>query len=584
MITKEDISSFFDIEAEASRKLWEALMSLSLKERIRKRKAIGNLTLDKNYSDRSPEGENLIRVTVKTNLSDFKEGDCLILHKEGNVHGIECTLYQFEGDNSIVLSVFPLNMPSKLDDYYDEELVLDKNLVDLRSNVYDNFLASVPYDHEFWEKLLINDLHSPTFEKVEECEAELDDTIKNFELNLMPNQREAILNSMTAKDYYLIQGPPGTGKSFVLGLVMLEELVYFKHKIIVIGPNHLAINNALGQVLKMWPAMSGCIIKVGQSYNAPKMTVENKGEEKQITNCLRLPNVHLINNLDGGWIIGLTPHSLYSSRGRGLECDTFVIDEAGQMTISLALMGMVKAKKVILAGDHKQLAPIITSEKMMEYMKKSIFQKLMQNGNFTLLDVSFRMCKPICDFVSDLFYEGKVKAKNTDCGNRILCGNELLDFRHPVIIHHVDDEGEQTSKKEAEFIVKAIKSFLNLGLMANEIGVLSPFRAQAALIRRLIRKDSEIKDEDELQVAVDTIDKMQGQEREVIIVTLVAGKSDYIKDMADFLYNPNKLNVAFSRAKSKLIIVGNINKIREIDQLEYPHIYKMLKSKYVEYM
>ncbi len=75
---------------------------------------------------------------------------------------------------------------------------------------------------------------------------------------------------------------------------------------------------------------------------------------------------------------------------------------------------------------------------------------------------------------------------------------------------------------------------------------------------------------------------MQGQEREVIIFSLAAGNIEYMTEMADFLYNPNKLNVAFSRAKSKLIIVGNIDKLKYIDTEKFPHIKKMLNSQYVK--
>ncbi len=150
------------------------------------------------------------------------------------------------------------------------------------------------------------------------------------------------------------------------------------------------------------------------------------------------------------------------------------------------------------------------------------------------------------------------------------------------MIHHIDDDGEQTSDKEADFIATTVAGILKKGLPANEIAVLSPFRAQAANIRRHIRKHTDISDEQRQLVAVDTVDKMQGQEREVIIYSFVSGNMDYMTEMAEFLYNPNKLNVAFSRAKSKLIIVGNIKQLRKIPSADYPHITKMLDSKYVK--
>lgn len=581
MINRKDISDFFDLEAEAAKKSWEALMSLPIKDRIRKRRAIQSVFLDRDYRETSNDDYILIKVTVRVNLADFKEGECLILHKEDSLSGIQCTLNSFIGDDEIILEVFPPNMPIDIDSYYDEPLILDKDKVDLREHVYWPFMAQLPgLNDEFWEKFLINLKPKPTFEDREKCVEELDDTIKNFELDLLPQQKEAILNSMSAKDYYLIQGPPGTGKSFVLALIMLEEYAYFNHKVIVIGPNHMAINNALGQFLKTAFGYSEHLFKVGQSYHAPSHKVCFQDQEFTIQNFNRL-NSYNANSCDFPWIIGLTPHSLYTSRARYLECDTLVIDEAGQMTIPLALMGMIKAKKVIFAGDHKQLPPIVSSDEICEEMRKSAFEALINDENHTMLDVSFRMCEPICNFVSELFYEGKVKAMKKGCGDMIICNDPLYSFKNPVVIHHIEDYGEQTSDKEADFIVETIAGFLKKGLPADEVAVLSPFRAQAANIRRKIRHHADITEEQAKLITADTVDKMQGQEREVIFFTLVAGNWDYMIDMADFLYNPNKLNVAFSRAKSKLIIVGNIDQISKIDKDTFPHLELMINSSYV---
>lgn len=176
----------------------------------------------------------------------------------------------------------------------------------------------------------------------------LAETIQSFNLTLLPQQKEAILNCMEAQNYYLIQGPPGTGKSFILGIIMLEEVFDLKHNVIVIGPNHMSINNALEQFVKLVPSYSVLVKKVGQSYNAPTIKVAYEGKEYGIENVPRL-NVNWARNISTqhnlNWVIGLTPHSLYTSRARTLDCDTLIIDEAGQMTIPLALMGMIKAKK-----------------------------------------------------------------------------------------------------------------------------------------------------------------------------------------------------------------------------------------------
>lgn len=583
MITKREIVDFFDKEAENAKENWEAFMELPITERIRKRKAIGNTFLDKEYSAISQENNRLLKIQVEKNLADFKEGDPVLLHSERDRFGIKCNVYSFDNEeNTITIEVHRRNVPADLKAYHDIPLSLDRDLVDLRPNVYSHFTSTLPYDKTFWETHIINTKATPSFRNIEECERELEDTITNFELDLLPKQKEAILKSMAAEDYYLIQGPPGTGKSFVLAYVILEELLYFNHKVIVIGPNHLAINNALIQVAKACPASLQTMFKVGQEYNAPAYSITTpEGKEMSITKLTNL-NAEVANSMECGWIIGLTPHSLYTSRARRLECDTLIVDEAGQMTIPLALMGMIKAKKVIFAGDHRQLSPIVSSSKIPEVMSRSIFQRLASKDNCTMLDYTFRMCEPICNFVSELFYDGQVKSRNKGCDDEILCNDPLYSFEHPIILRNISDVGTITSDEEANFIARIIEHYLDLGLPSNKIAVLAPFRAQAANVRRALRCKTSIREDDRKNIAVDTVDKMQGQERDVIIFSLTAGDPAYMAEMADFLYNPNKLNVAFSRAKYKLIIVGNIENLSRIDEIKFPHIKSMLNYQYAE--
>ena len=173
MIERNDISQFFELEAEAARESWEALMKLSIKERIHKRKAISAVYLDKEYSETSEESYQLFKVTFAQNLSDFKEGDSLLLHKETSTLGIKCTITKFESDNSIIIEVFPPNIPSDIKTYYDVPLCLDKDYVDMRPRVYDNFMVQLPGDKEFWYNTILNTKAAPKFENREECEAKL---------------------------------------------------------------------------------------------------------------------------------------------------------------------------------------------------------------------------------------------------------------------------------------------------------------------------------------------------------------------------------------------------------------------------
>ena len=156
-INKKDIEEFFDLEAEAAEARWEATMKLSIKDRIRKRKAIKDVYLDKNFGGMSEDKYKMLKVTAGVNLADFKEGECLILHKETSMLGIKCRLNSFDGDDAIILEVFPPNMPSNLDAYYDTPLLLDKDKVDLRRHVYNPFVYSLPNSNDtFWKKLILN--------------------------------------------------------------------------------------------------------------------------------------------------------------------------------------------------------------------------------------------------------------------------------------------------------------------------------------------------------------------------------------------------------------------------------------------
>ena len=304
MITRNDIQNFFDLEAEEGKKKWNELMKLTVEERVHKRKAIKDVYLDKDYSSYA-DGKKLFKIRVKDNLSDFSEGDCVLLHKDNDFDGLKGAINSFNGDD-IILEVFPSDIPKYIDYLYEVPLILDKDCLDLRKFVYDKFLLKLPFEEEFLGNHILNVKPDPTFDNIDEIEAEVEDTIKNFELNLQTSQKEAIVKSLAAKDYYLIQGPPGTGKSFVLSYIILEEMCYLNHKVIVIGPNHLAINNALIATLKSHPPYSGALHKVGPKYNSPKYVINHNGEDREIENMFAV-NVHEANSTEHCWCIGLTP-------------------------------------------------------------------------------------------------------------------------------------------------------------------------------------------------------------------------------------------------------------------------------------
>lgn len=314
MIFKQDIIRFFDAEAEAARQKHEELMRLPIGERIRKRKAIDRLRLDPSFEGRSSERDVLWKLRVERNLADFKEGEQLMLHRADEAGGIQCVLYEFTAEDDLVVAIYPSNLYGvDTKTFVDVDLILDKALVDMRQVVCTNFYGALTEEESAWREMLPNHPTPPRFADRAACERELDDTLRNYELSCTPRQREAILRSMSAEDYYLIQGPPGTGKSFILAVIILEELLYFNRKVVLVGPNHLAINNALKQVLKLAPGIAERIVKVGALYNARDLSITI--DDQPITTA-RIPrlNVSAVNRFEDYLLMGLTPYTLFTSR------------------------------------------------------------------------------------------------------------------------------------------------------------------------------------------------------------------------------------------------------------------------------
>ena len=152
MINKNDISIFFNSVADAEKKSWEALMELPVKERIRKRKTIDAVFLhDEQPLERTEESKIILKISFEKNLSDFKEGDAIVLHDGVPSLGIICSLFSIIDDHNIDLEVYPPNLPNNWESYKNKSLFLDKSYVDLREFVFYNFLEELSNDSNFWK-------------------------------------------------------------------------------------------------------------------------------------------------------------------------------------------------------------------------------------------------------------------------------------------------------------------------------------------------------------------------------------------------------------------------------------------------
>jgi len=251
--------------------------------------------------------------------------------------------------------------------------------------------------------------------------------------------------------------------------------------------------------------------------------------------------------------------------------DVVFIDEAAQAMEPATLIPFIKAKKAVFAGDHKQLPPTILSND--ERLKFSLFERFSANYEniYHTLEIQYRMNEKINNFPSCEFYECRVKTfekiKNITIKDLEIEEKEEFGGYEPLVFFDTKGKFLEKIKKgspskynplEAEFVVKLVDKLLNVGAKEDYIGVITPYKDHEEYIKKLIesknREDKRDK-EDEKKVEIKSVDGFQGREKEIIILSLVRANE---KEQIGFLDDLRRLNVAITRAKRKLIIVGDV--------------------------
>lgn len=237
-----------------------------------------------------------------------------------------------------------------------------------------------------------------------------------------------------------------------------------------------------------------------------------------------------------------------------VKFDVAIIDEASQATIPSVLIPIAKAHRFILAGDHKQLPPTIISDRAGE-LSKTLFEELIRMYPFKsqLLNIQYRMNSLLMKFPNEEFYNNGLKSDSSvddinikdilDSGN----DEEALLFVDTSSINgnkekHLKDSKSIVNEIEAEIAIGIAQDYLNDGVSEDAIGIISPYADQVKMIQ------------DMTPVEVKTVDGFQGREKEIIIISTVRSNDN---GNIGFLSDLRRLNVAITRAKRKLIIIGN---------------------------
>jgi superfamily I DNA and/or RNA helicase len=250
-----------------------------------------------------------------------------------------------------------------------------------------------------------------------------------------------------------------------------------------------------------------------------------------------------------------------------------IIDEAAQLSIPLSIAAMCRTGKYIFVGDHKQLDPIIPKGSNNEMFAESIFSRLARiyPNEINLLNISYRLNNSLIKIPNRLFYDNLLQsAPNTDEDPSIyLCNYHsaiLNSHSHMLILHNVFD-GNHRSKHEAKIVAELVSDLLKNSVDIKEIGIISPYRAQVREIKKEVYKvlPKHINKPFDTML-VDTVDGMQGQERNYIIYSFANSHPLESMRRLDFFYSPNRLNVAITRAIKKCYVISNYKVFDIIDK------------------
>ncbi len=373
---------------------------------------------------------------------------------------------------------------------------------------------------------------------------------------LNPAQVEAGAAAIATESLALVQGPPGTGKTRLLAAVT-GALCTRTCRIALCAFTHRAVGNALLAIRREAPGIP--VYKLASSSTDDHGELRAAGVQIVDARRVKLP--------EKGVVVAGTCFQL----AKLPEKERFhytVFDEAGQLPIPHALPGMLRSTRWLFFGDHQQLPPVVATADADRGVAVSIFELLHAHYGSHLLDTTYRMNDGVCRVVSETFYGGRLHAAPSAAVRRMpfVRGGRLDDVLQPdvpVVWLRVDHrQPGSRSQEEANAVADVVEDLLRRhGVPPAEVAVIAPFRAQVRLLRSAI-DHKQLPGTDAL--VVDTVERIQGQEREVVVVSLTAGDAAESRMRGAFHLSLNRLNVALSRARTKAVLVASAHAFRAL--------------------
>ncbi|QDT48937.1 hypothetical protein Pan258_29840 [Symmachiella dynata] len=354
-----------------------------------------------------------------------------------------------------------------------------------------------------------------------------------------------------------IQGPPGSGKTYTAAAAICQLLQDGK-RVGVTANSHKAILNVLHAVHKRMKENGDNfrIVKIGSSTDDP--LIENGEIENEKSNA---DGIAVLGN--GPVVMGGTAWLFARPELQG-KFDYLFIDEAGQFSLANTVAVGLSTNNLVLVGDQMQLAQPIqgthpgdSGQSALNYLLAGHDTIPPEMGIF--LDRTWRLHPDICRFISDAVYEGRLQSHPRTADQRIENNGGLISKQAGICFVPVEHEGNsQGCEEEVVVIADIVEELIGCQywdaehsmlkeLTLDDLLIVAPFNMQVRLVSKHLGPNAKI----------GSVDKFQGQEAQIVIVSMCSSTLEDSPRGAEFLFEPNRLNVAISRAKTLAIIVGS---------------------------
>ncbi|MEJ7913154.1 MAG: AAA domain-containing protein [Chitinophagaceae bacterium] len=451
--------------------------------------------------------------------------------------------------------------------------------------------------------------HKPTFHAQEPAASETTaDGRGSMVSRLNPSQRDAVTKIMEANELAIVHGPPGTGKTSTL-VEAIRALHHRDHeKILVVAPSNAAVDLLTEKLteaglnvvrvgnparvserlaaltldsrinahpgfreIKRLKKQAGDYRDMAQKYKRnfgkeereqrKALFTEARNIAKEVERTESYIVSDVLNKADAitATLVGANHYTV-----RQLKYGTVVMDEAGQALEPAAWIPILKASRLVMAGDHFQLPPTIKSALAARAgLGTTLLEKCatLHPQAVVRLEEQYRMHEMIAGFSSQQFYEGQVKANSAVAGHLLFPGDTPLVFIDTAGCGFEEaQQGTGTSNsEEADFLLKQLvhlvsqlKAFYPPGDFPR-IAIISPYSHQVEALKQAVLNTQAL-DDVRSALSVNTIDSFQGQEREAVYISMTRSNAEGI---VGFLSDTRRMNVAMTRARKKLVVIGD---------------------------